>query len=303
MPEDVEDKSEKLIHGEKLSEDDFIGVAKERFRLAMEAEAASREEELDDIKFFCGDQWPLNVKSDRLRDKRPCLTVNQIPQFVRQVTNDERQNRPSIKVNPIDNKGSIETAEILEGMTRHIEYASNGDIAIDTASEWAAKSGIGFYALTTDYQNAMSFQQEIKYRTLLDRFAVYTDPYWNLPNGEDMQWGFIISDPSRDEFVAEYPKAKLSAVSSWEGLSAKSPNWFTKHTCRVAEYYYKVYEEVEIHLLTDGTEIEKPDLEKLPGSKQDKEGYYNLQDGRYSTSKRTTLKTKVKWPRSTELKS
>ena len=261
----------------------------------MESEAASREEELDDIKFFCGDQWPLNVKSDRLRDKRPCLTVNQIPQFVRQVTNDERQNRPSVKVNPVDDKATIETAEILEGMTRHIEYASCGDIAIDTAAEWAAKSGIGYYALQTDYVHSMSFQQEIQFRTILDRFCVYTDPYWSMPDGSDMQWGFIVSDPSRDEFKAEYPNAKLNEVSSWEGLNSHTPNWFTKNTCKVAEYYYKTYEEVEIHLLSDGTEVEAEDLDELPDTKKDKDGYYNLKDGRRSTSKRTTQKIIVHW--------
>lgn len=279
-------KSVKLTQDEPLSKEDFLKVAKDRFKLCLEAEAESRREELDDVKFMVGDQWPLNIKSERQRDMRPCLTINQCPQYVRGITNDQRQNRPAVKVNPADDKASLDTATILQGMVRHIEYASDGDIAIDTAEEWAVKSGLGYFALCTDYASPLSFQQEIKFRQLDDRFAVFTDPYWTKPDGSDMQFGFIVSDPSREEFLTEFPTSELSEMSDWEAMGVNSPNWFTKNTCRIAEYYYKTYEDVEVVLLSDGREVERDDIDKLP------EG---LADGVREVSKRIAKKPKIKW--------
>lgn len=286
MSDDTQELSEKLISGEKLTEEQFINIARERFELAAEAEATSRMEELDDEKFMVGDQWPLNVKSDRLRDNRPCLTVNQIPQFVRQITNDQRQNRPAIKVNPIDEKADFDTAKVLEGIVRHIEYASCADIAVDTAFECAVRSGLGYFGLTTDYADSRSFKQEIKFRQFKDRKAVYTDPYWECPDGSDMQWGFIVSDPSRDEFTAEYPDSDASSIADWESLGESPMGWFTKSTCRVAEYYYKTYEECDLCLLSDDTEVEKEDIDKLPDG---------LPDGITIVSERKGIKTSVYW--------
>ena len=108
--------SSKLTRNEKLTEEEFLSVAKHRFNVAAEYEEQSRQDELEDAKFMIGEQWPVDIKSQRLLEQRPCLTINRIPQFVRQITNDQRQNRPSIKVNPVDSDATVDTARILQGM-------------------------------------------------------------------------------------------------------------------------------------------------------------------------------------------
>ena len=58
---------------------------------------------------------------------RPMLTINKMPQHIRQVTNDIRQNRPSIRYRPADDKADPEVADILMGLVRHIETHSDAD--------------------------------------------------------------------------------------------------------------------------------------------------------------------------------
>ena len=104
--------------------DSTIELAKKRFKLAEDAERDIRTLALEDLKFASGEQWDSNLLNDRKAKGRPVLTINRIPQFVRQIINDIRQNKPSIKVSPVDDKADIETAKIYQGIIRHIEYSS-----------------------------------------------------------------------------------------------------------------------------------------------------------------------------------
>lgn len=270
-------------------DDELIKIAKQRFNLAVEYETQNRIEELDDQRFMTGDQWPSNIRADRELDKRPCLTVNRLPQFVRQVTNDQRQNRPSIKVNPCDSQSDGDTAKILQGMIRHIEYNSHADIAYDTAFEYAASSGIGYFRICTDYSDPMSFQQEILIKRIKDRFSVYMDPFYQEPDGSDANWGFVFDDMSDDEFRAEYPKAKLSSMTDWGGLGEHEGLFIKKGTVRIAEYYYKTWQECDIVLLSDKRVFEKKDL---PDPESENGG---LPDGIRIISTRKAVIPKVKW--------
>ena len=72
----------------------LLEVARKRFKLAEEAESEIRRLALDDLQFLAGDQWPEQVRYGRDLDNRPCLTINRLPQFIQQVANDQRQNRP-----------------------------------------------------------------------------------------------------------------------------------------------------------------------------------------------------------------
>lgn len=277
---DVQNETDDL---QPTSDENIIKIAKQRFQLAAEAEAENRRDELDDLHFIIGDQWPLDIRNSRMQDQRPCLTINRLPQFVRQITNDQRQNRPAIKVNPVDDAADIDTAKILQGMVRHIEYSSHADIAYDTAFEFAAKSGLGYFRICREYADPLSFQQEIKIKRIKDRFSVYLDPYYQEPDGSDARWGFVFEDMSKDEFREQYPDSKLASMSDWVSIGDSSALFIKKDTVRIAEYYYKEYEETDIVLLSNKKTFEKKNLpEQLP-------------DDLRIVSERRTLLPKIKW--------
>ena len=112
--------------------DDLLAAGKKQFQRCQDAEDENRRVALEDIKFSrMGEQWPDEVETQRRKERRPCLTINKLPAFIRQVVNDARQNKPSIKVHPVDSGADVKTADVINGLIRNIEYTSNADVAYD----------------------------------------------------------------------------------------------------------------------------------------------------------------------------
>lgn len=229
---------------------DKLEVMRKRMRMAISAYSDSREDELDDLRFYAGSpdnqwQWPGDVLSTRgsvqgqTINARPCLTINKLPQHVRQVTNDQRQNRPAGKVIPVDDKADVELAEVFDGMVRHIEYMSDADVADDTACENQVSFGEGYFRLVTEYCGEDTFDQDIKIKRIRNSFSVYMDPTIQDPCGADAKWCFITEDLLKEEYEHQFPDA--APVSSWldQGVGDDSMSfWVSENTVRIAEYFY-----------------------------------------------------------------
>lgn len=247
-----------------LSKEEFLEEARERFALAEKAESLIRERGMDDLRMRAGDQWDKDMRARREADGRPCLTVNRMPQFVRQVTNDQRQNRPAIQVSPVDDHADIETAEMLQGLIRHIEYDSGADSAYDTAFDGAAGTGIGYMRVVTEYSDPMSFELDIKIKRIRNQFSVYIDPDAKEVDRSDMRWAFIVDDFSDEAFEARYPDAEVckGGRPAWELASQKAPGWMGGGSVRVAEYFCMTTTQAEIALMPDGKVILADELKK-----------------------------------------
>lgn len=278
---------------EKADKDSRAATARTRLELAIEAWSEIRKEAKIDVEFRAGDQWPDNIRAERDADDRPCLTVNRIPQFVRQVTNDQRQNRPSIKVNAVDDNADKDIAKILQGIIRHIEKDSRADVAYDTAFEGAVTKGFGFFRITADYCDSNSFDQELKIKKIKDDFSVYIDPYFTEPDGSDMNWAFVTETYNRDDYLAQFPDTDLAKMTDWGGLTDGTENWVGKDSCRVTEYYEKEFIQVKIYLLSDGSTVEKKDLPENIRTKEEAEAD-PYEDELYIVKERETTRVKVK---------
>lgn len=237
-----------------------------RLRLCMDADGDNHEQGLNDLKFLGGDQWDERARKQRELDGRPCLTINKLPTFLHQVTNDQRQNVPSIKVSPVDDHADVKTAEIIQGMIRHMEYSSNADVAYDTAVNSAAAIGFGYFRLVTDFCSPESFDQDIKFKRIRNPFTVYFDPGSEEPDGSDAQFVIITSKMSRAEFKREYPKAEANADSNMS-VGAGDPwrtDWLGKDFVRVAEYYRVVMQTATLIELSNGESGWKDQLIDMP---------------------------------------
>ena len=229
---------------------DVLATMRHRFTMAMSAYSESREDELDDLRFMAGSpdnqwQWPADVLATRgsvqgqTINARPCLTINKLPQHVHQVTNEQRQNRPSGKVIPADDKGDVEVAEIFEGMVRHIEYMSDADVVYDTACENQVTYGEGYFRILTEYCNDESFEQDIRLGRIRNAFSVYMDPMIQDPAGCDAEYCFISQDMEKAEYERQYPDAApISSILS-QGVGDESlSQWLNEDTIRIVEYFY-----------------------------------------------------------------
>ena len=244
----------------KKSASDILATARARLDLAVSALSESREDETDDLKFYAGSpdnhwQWPADVLATRgavqgqTINARPCLTINKLPQHVRQVTNDMRQNRPGAKVIPVDDNADVQVAEIFNGVIRHIEYISDADVAYDTACENQVSYGEGYIRLLTEYCEDNSFDQDIKIGRVRNSFSVYMDPTIQDPTGADAKWCFITEDITKDEFHRMYPDAAPITTLQSLGVGDQSiSNWLNEDTIRIADYYYIDYDRATLNL-------------------------------------------------------
>ena len=242
------------------SDSDTLATMRTRLNMTLSALSESREDELDDLRFYAGSpdnhwQWPADVLATRgavqgqTINARPCLTINKLPQHVRQVTNDQRQNRPSGKVIPADDNADPEVAEIYNGMVRHIEYISDADVAYDTACENQVAYGEGYIRILTEYCDDDTFDQDIKIMRVRNSFSVYMDPTIQDPCGADAKWCFITEDLQREDYERMFPDA--SPISSLQTLGIGDQSisiWINEDTVRIAEYYYVEYEKATLHL-------------------------------------------------------
>lgn len=241
---------------------DLIATARDRYKRAIDAESDNRKHALECVKFRNLEQWDTEIKRARETDPegpRPCTVVDKTNQYLRQVCNDERQNRPAIKVRPVDDKADPEVAEVFQGIVRHIEDRSGADIAYDTAYEHAAEGGFGYFRVLTEYEDEASFQQDIVIKRIRNRFQVVLDPDRQEPDGSDAKYGFVIEKMPRDEYKASYPKA---SELSYEVEGKLYPDWVEENNVIVAEYFRVEKQEKTICLWKSGRVTVKDEEDK-----------------------------------------
>lgn len=250
-----------IVAASNVAKDDSVlSVMRSRMTMAISALSGTRDSELDDLRFYAGSpdnqwQWPNDVLQTRgssqgpVVSARPCLTINKLPQHVKQITNEQRMNRPTIKVLPVDDKSDIEMADVFNGVIRHIEYTSDADVAYDTACENQVTHGEGYLRILTEYCDDTSFDQEIKIGRIRNSFSVYMDPMIQDPAGADARWCFITDDMTKDEYERAYPKASPISTLTARGIGDSSINqWISETTVRVAEYFYIECEKATLNL-------------------------------------------------------
>lgn len=237
--------------------EDILEAARKRLCLAADGDRENRARAHDDLRNLTGlSQWPEDVRAEREAEGRPCLTVNRLPQFVRQVTGDLRRTNPSIDIRPADGAATPEIADLYEGIVRHIQYASDASSVYEGAAESAAQCSMGYFRVRTEYEDADSFDQKILIERIHNPFSVYFDPDAVLPTREDAQYVFITEHMSGKDFRRDYPDAATVDVDSdsFDG----SAYWRDGEDIVVAEYFWVESKEARLVQLADGRVVVDP---------------------------------------------
>jgi len=267
-----------------LESNGLIEEAQEFLHLCTTADMMNRQEALEDLRFSAGDQWPVEIQNSRTLESRPCLTINKIDAYVRQVVNNIRQQRPRIKVHAVNNNTDIKMADIVQGMIRHIEVNSDADQAYDTAVDFQVRMGWGFIRVTHDYVSPDSFDQEIFIKPIINPFTVYFDPNSVAPDGSDAERVLVSEVLSKETFRKMYPDADDGAQFNLRGTGDTNAEWVTKEDIRIAEYFYTVQKKTKLLMLADGSKVYKEDFK---GNAED------------IIDQRDTIKKEIRWAKVT----
>ena len=281
-----EKKKKQAPKTEKTEDEKILEQARNRLKSCIEDEEDERKLMLDDLKFSTLDQWPDAIRRMREHDPngpRPCLTSDKLNQYLIQVVNDARINRPGVKVRAIDDESDPDTARVFQEAVRHIEDQSTAQIAYMGGIESAARIGLGYFRVVTDYEAPDSFDQEILIRRVPNTFACYLGPHV-MPDGSDAQYGFIFEEMHVERFKREFPNAK-NAKGEFETLpEGVGAFWRSEDMIVVCEYFYFEEERTDLLFLKNGMTMYAKDWEALPDDQK-----------MPVEETRSTVKKKVRW--------
>lgn len=231
---------------------DILDKALADYELAKDGWYEINQKAVADLRFLSDEpyaQWDAQQAADRVLVNRPTVEIDQLSQFVHQVTNDIRQNTPAIHVLPVGEGSDVETAEMIAGRIKAIEYKSNADAAYDMAADFAVRSSLGYIRVDHGYVSDKGFEQELKILRVINPQSILLDPNSIEPDGSDAKFGFALETKSVAEFRKRWPKA--DPVSFGEQPASKAPQ--DKDVITIAEYFYIKDEETEFGLLPDGS--------------------------------------------------
>ena len=270
---------------EIIEQDSRIQQAMEYLRQVNDIDSNNRAEALDDVRFSAGDQWPVDVQNSRILESRPCLTINKVDAYCRQIVNQIREQRPRIKAHGMNTQSNEKQAQIITGMCRHIELQSDADQAYLNAVDYAVRMGWGYIRIHTDYVKDDSFDQEIYIKPIENPFTVYFDPNSIMADGSDAERCLITTLIPKKTFSAQYPDAEIDSGFVSRGTGDVVGDWIQKEEIRIAEYWYTERESVVLIQLSDGSSIYEDELDKD----------LMAQMGVEIINKRDSVRKKVKW--------
>ena len=242
----------------------IIAEAKDRFKRCSDRESNTRVNFMNDLRFGIGDsinnyQWPSANLTARQSQQKPTVTVNRVRVYCNQVINESLKNKAQIEIRPTGGGASFKSAEIFEGLIRHIENNSNAQLAYESAVRSQVYGGFGYCRVTTDFVDSESFDQEIHITRVADPLSVYLDPDIAEFDGSDAKFGFVFRDMNRKDFEKDYPKYKNEVNSEPLGEGQHS-DWNDKDNIRLCEYYRIVTETDVLHHRSDGSTVKESDV-------------------------------------------
>ena len=247
-----------------------ISDALEAYKAAAEFHDRQHEIMREDYEFArLGNQWPEEIEREREQNARPCHTINRLPTFINQVVNDVRQNTPAIRCLPADDRADVETAEILDGLIRQIQTHSDADNAYDTALDWAASAGMGFFRVNVEYAADDVFEKEIRVDRIANPFTVLPDPNGMSADGSDWKSCFVTEWVAHDDFRERYPDAE---AVDWKQLNrVEGPSWADEKHVLLAEWWVREEVRSKLYLLSDGQVVMQDDYDAVKDALDDLE--------------------------------
>jgi hypothetical protein len=218
--------------------DEFLATARKRFSAAAEDERELRSKFVSDLKFASpdgDDQWDAQVKQQREAAGRPAMSFPRCHTFVQQVSNEAREKKPTIKFSPRLDQDK-DTAEILEGLARYIQYDSQAQVAYETAIEYSAGGSFGYYRFLTDYVDDDSDDLELKVVPVLDPLQIYGVLVPACFNRQP-KFAFVVEDIPKEEYKATYGDTEMASLS-WDEAGERAEGWVGSDSVRIAEYWY-----------------------------------------------------------------
>ena len=246
----------------ETSDEELLQEIRDRYSYLSDAWREIREESQKDRKYLSGDPWEDEDRKAREDAKRPCISHDELTQYVNQSINSVRQNKRGIKVEPDGNGSTDKTAELRQNLIRGIEYRSLAQQAYVTAYEQMVEGSYGFFRISRRFvsndptrRDASIFDQEIVIKPIANQDSVLYDIDCKEPDWSDARDAFILDPMPKEDFQRKYPDAETKDFSAEDMRIAQ--DWIQDKTVLVAEYWKVEIESSRLYLLESGEIVDE----------------------------------------------
>lgn len=208
---------------------------RDRYDYARHEWQEIRDEGAIDMRAVAGNPWTDKDRRAREDANRPCLSLDELGQYVNQLINEVRQHKRAIQVTPKGFGANENTARIRAELIRQIEYESNAQQAYTTMFENTVQRSYGYLRIKPKYVDDRSFDQELLIEPIVNPDTVTIDPDAMKADGSDMRYAFVTETWTHQEFKRKFPKAKVRDFDP--DMATEAPNWLKERTIQVGEYW------------------------------------------------------------------
>lgn len=185
----------------------------------------------EEMAFLSGKQWSDAARQQREMDGRPCLTLNKIANYIRNLNTRNREAIFELKV---------ENSDVINQLLQNVVKGSNLTTHCDVASYTQIATGLSYLRVFSEYASPTAFNQNVKVEAIPDVTSVFYDPSARGFLFDDADYCFIISQITKDEYANLFEK-EVSYFSDF-----KNPFVLSKNKTMVAEYYYREWKKATI---------------------------------------------------------
>ena len=189
---------------------------RQQFDDDMEDWREARTERGIDMKYLAGDPWEKEAKDLRDENGRPYLTLDELSQYVNQLSNEVRANPRAVQFAPTGPGTSEKVSQFYADKMREIEYRSHAQLAYTTAFESAVMGSYGFVRVANEFAADSVDRQELVIKPVMDPNTIVPDPRAQRPDLSDMRRCFVLEWMPQAQFKHDYPKAKIQNFESYQ---------------------------------------------------------------------------------------
>ena len=223
----------------------------------------NREQYYEFMDFVFGDMWKEDESKVFTRYDKIPLTANKLAPLAAWMIGEQQRNTPVLQVVPDENVPQ-ETVEVREALTRNITYEPGAELGYQTAFQSAIVGGFGAFGVTTEYDNPMSFDQNIITYEIRDPCKCYWDISARYPTKTDSTRSGVRTKMSRTKFRGEYgEKIERSIPSSSYTDDTTLMSFNDDDSITVIDDYERKYESFKIYKLSNGEIVTQKQLDAL----------------------------------------
>jgi hypothetical protein len=206
-----------------LKESEVPALVRKLITAARRADSKNRAEMKADLQMRVGGegQWDQEELRKRKEQNRPAISINKVAMPCNHIENEMRSNPPGPVCHPVGD-GDADTADIIEGLIREVEYRSKAPVAYETCGGQVAAGGLAALQLVTEYVDpSKNDDQQLCIELIEDQSTVYWDPNSRKFDRSDAIWAARVRSLGREVYETRFGKKALENISSsskWSGM-------------------------------------------------------------------------------------